>query len=306
MNQPDISVVVLSWNTQQLLRECLAALRLAHGGLRVEAIVIDNASHDGSADMVAAEFPETRLQRNSVNRGYAGGVNDGIALATGEYVLLLGSDTRVATDALHRMHDFLLAHPEAGAVAPRLINPDGSIQRACMRFPSLRTVLYWDTPLQHFFPECGELRAYQMKEWDHRGTRQVDQPPGTCLLVPRVVIDRVGVMDEQLWLFFNDVDWALRMTKAKYQLWYLDEAEVVHHLGGSTRHYMDFAAEWHRNRIRFYRKHFHHLGAFLTKFVLVYVGLRQCVRVKQHLPFGAEYSANVKQIFGLMSSALRV
>ncbi|MSR74111.1 MAG: glycosyltransferase family 2 protein [Planctomycetes bacterium] len=303
---PDVSVVVLSWNTQQLLRECLAALRCGHGGLNVEVVVVDNASHDGSADMVAREFPEIRLQRNSINRGYAGGVNDGIALAQGASVLLLGSDTRVAPDALRRLHDFLKANPKAGAVAPRLINPDGSIQRACMRFPSLRTVLWWDTPLQHFFPEGKELRSYQMKEWDHRGTRRVDQPPGTCLLVPRAVIDRVGVMDEQLWLFFNDVDWSLRMTKAGYELWYLDEAEVVHHLGGSTRHYVDFAAEWHRNRIRFYRKHFHSLGVLFTKTALLYVGLRQCVRVKRHLPFGAEYKANVKQIFGLMRGVLRV
>ncbi len=306
MSTPDVSVVILSWNTQQLLRECLTALRLGHGGLALETIVIDNASGDGSADMVAAEFPEARLQRNAINRGYAGGVNDGVVLATGKYVLLLGSDTRVAPDAIRKLHEFLLAHPAVAAVAPRLINPDGSIQRACMRFPTLRTVLWWDTPLQHFFPDGKELASYQMKEWDHRGTRKVDQPPGTCLLVPRTVIDRIGLMDEGLWLFFNDVDWALRMTKAGHELWYLDEAEVVHHLGGSTRHYMDFAAEWHRNRIRFYRKHYHLLGSFFTKCALVYVALRQCIRVKKHLPFGAEYKANVKQILGLAWGVLRV
>lgn len=305
MAVPDLSLVILSWNTKPLLRECLTAVREGRGGLGVEVVVIDNASHDGSADMVAAEFPEVILERNAENRGYAGGVNQGLRRASGSRVGLLGSDTRVAPDALPKMAAFLDDHPEVGAVAPRLVNPDGTLQHACMRFPSLTTVCYWDTPLQALFPRARELQRYQMKDWDHRGTRRVEQPPGTCLMLPRDVLDELGPMDERLWLFFNDVDWAMRLARLGYELWYLDEAEVVHHLGGSTRHYADFAAEWHRNRIRFYRKYWHGLGTFLTKSVLVYVALRQCVRLKKHLPFGAEYRAQCAQVLRLLAGVLR-
>ncbi len=283
MPQPDLSIVVLSWNTKTLLGECLDAIDKGRGGLAVEVIVIENASVDGSGDLVAATYPWVRLERNSENVGYARGVNQGIRLAEGRYVCLLGSDTRVATDALPALVAFLVQHPDVGAVAPRLMNLDGSVQRACMRFPRLATVFIWDTFLQRWFPNAKELRRYQYLEWDHRGTRQVEQPPGTCLVVPRAVIDQVGLMDEKLWLFFNDVDWALRITRAGFQLWYLDDVAVVHHLGGSTRRYSDFGAEWHRNRIAFYRKHWGFVGAFLTKCVLVYVAIRQCFRVRKDL-----------------------
>lgn len=303
--RPDLSLVILSWNTKGLLRECLQAVQASDGGLSLEVIVIDNASADGSADLVVAEFPEVLLERNATNTGYARGVNQGLRRASGRKVCLLGSDTRVAPDALARMAAFLDAHPRAAAVAPRLINPDGSIQRACMRFPSLRTVFWWDTPLQRWFPGGSELRRYQMKDWDHRGTREVEQPPGTCLMLPREVVEAIGPMDEALWLFFNDVDWALRMRRAGREIWYLDEAEVVHHLGGSTRHYTDFAAEWHRNRIRYYRKHHHLPGVALTKSALVYVALRQCWRIKKDIPTFAEWRRHAKEILKMAWGILR-
>jgi GT2 family glycosyltransferase len=276
----DLSVIVLSWNTRELLGECLDAVDRGRGNLEVEVIVIDNASSDGSSDFVANRFPAARLVRNAENRGYAAGVNQGLALATGAKVCLLGSDTRVAPGALPALCAFLDAHPNAGAVAPRLVNPDGSVQNACMRFPTLKTVLYWDTFLQAWFPKNRELRRYRYEDWDHRGTRLVEQPPGTCLVVPRAVVQRIGPMDERLWLFFNDVDWALRIRDAGLEIWYLDEAEVVHHLGASTKNYADFGAEWHRNRIAFYRKHYRFLGSVFAKTAATYVAFRQCFRVR--------------------------
>lgn len=293
---PDVSVVVLSWNTRELLRACLEAVRLGGDGLDVETIVVDNASADGSADMVARDFPEAVLIRNSENRGYARGVNQGIARASGTRICLLGSDTRVSPDCLPRMAAFLDGHPRAGAVAPRLLDPDGTLQRACMRLPDLTTVLFWDTPLQRLFPRSRELVRYQMLDWDHRGTREVEQPPGTCFMVRRRVVERVGPMDEALWLFFNDVDWCLRIRRAGWTIWYLDEATVIHHLGGSTRNYADFAPEWHRNRIRYYRKHHHLPGSFLARLAAAYVALRQCARIKKDVPWGPECRAQVRAV----------
>lgn len=305
-DEPDVSLVILSWNTLGFLRDCLLAVRAGAGDLKIEVIVIDNASKDGSADMVAAEFPECRLVRNSANHGYAPAVNQGLKLSRGSKICLLGSDTVVAVDALPRMAAFLDSRDDAGAVAPRLLNFDGTVQHACMRFPSLKTALYWDTPLQLIFKDSRELRRYQMKDWDHRGTRKVDQPPGTCLMIPRSTLDRVGLMDERLWLFFNDVDWALRMRKAGLSVWYLDDATVKHHLGGSTRHYTDFAAEWHRNRVHFYRKHFLGLGTFVTKSAVIYVALRQCWRIRRDLPTFRELRAHCAQILKTAVDILRI
>lgn len=301
---PDLSLVILSWNTKDYLRACLEHVRAGTGGLRTQIVVIDNASHDGSADMVAAEFPEVELHRNAENRGYALGVNQGLSLSRGRTVGLLGSDTEVTPEALPRLLAFLDAHPEAGVVAPRLLNFDGTTQRACMRFPSLATALTWDTPVHRLWPDNPELRRYEMRDWDHRGTREVEQPPGTCLVVTREFLDVVGPMDGRLWLFFNDVDWMLRARRAAFEVWYLDEAEVRHHLGGSTKGYADFAAEWHRNRVRFYAKHFGWPGSFLTKLAAVYVALRQCVRISRELPFGPEFRSHCRGILGLAREIL--
>jgi GT2 family glycosyltransferase len=229
---------------------------------------------------VASEFPDAELVRSPVNLGYAAGVNRGLQEVRGRKVCLLGSDTRLHPDALAVLARFLDAHEGVGAVAPRLQNPDGTLQRACMRFPRLATVFWWDTPLQAWFPGSRELTRYQMLDWDHRGTRVVEQPPGTCFMLPREVLDAIGPMDTGLWLFFNDVDWCLRISALGRPIWYVDQAVVDHHLGGSTRNFSDFGAEWHRNRIRFYRKHHHLLGSALTKSALVYVALRQCWRIR--------------------------
>jgi GT2 family glycosyltransferase len=281
---PDLSVVVLSWNTKDDLRTCLTAVYAGAGELRVEVVCVDNASADGSADMVAAEFPQVRLIRNTENVGYARGVNQGIREARGYRIALLGSDTQVYPDALPKLVAALDADAGLGAVAPRLVNfEDDATQRACMRFPRLRTACWWDTPLQAWFPKSRELRRYQYLDFDHETSRDVDQPPGTCLVLHRRTVDRLGPMDERLWLFFNDVDWSLRLRAMGMRTRYLAEARVRHRQGGSTRKYADFGAEWHRNRIAFYRKHWGLVGAALTKSVLVYVAIRQGVRVYREL-----------------------
>lgn len=279
---PEVGVVVLSWNTKDDLRVCLTALRAGRGGLDVEVVCIDNASSDGSADMVAAEFPEVRLVRNAENVGYARGVNQGIALARGARILLLGSDTEVFPDALPRLVAFLDARPDVGAVAPRLVNfDDGATQRACMRFPRLRTALWWDTFLQAWFPTSAELARYRYLDFDHATSREVDQPPGTCLLLRRETVERLGPMDERLWLFFNDVDWSMRLRDLGLKSWYLAEARVKHREGGSTRKFATFGVEWHRNRLAFYRKHWGVRGAWLCKAASTYVALRQCLRIRR-------------------------
>ena len=305
-SRPTVSVAILSWNTEALLAECLDDVREACDGISSETIVVDNASSDGSAEMVESRFPWVRLVRNPVNDGYAKGVNHLLALARGEWVLLLGSDTRPAPDSIRKMIAFAATRvPGLGCVAPRLVNPDGTIQRACMRWPGLATLLWWDTPLGAAFPKSDELVRYQYLDWDHRGTREVEQPPGTCLLVPRSTVERVGTMDGDLWLFFNDVDWCRRMRDAGLARWYLDEAVVVHHQGASTKKYADFAPEWHRNRIAYYRKHHGRFGKLLAKTVLAFVAIREIFRVRRGLGSWKETRPHARQITRTMTEILK-
>jgi hypothetical protein len=254
VNEPELSVVIPSWNTREYLATCLEFLARAEKPA-CEVIVVDNGSSDGSAELVAERFPEVQLVRNQRNEGFARGSNQGLRLARGRYVLLLNTDTEVAPDAIRRLHEFLERNPEYGAVAPRLVHRDGRTQRTVQEFPNLLTPLFFSTPLERWCPRSRELERYFMRDWDQESSRDVDQPPAACLLLRRSVLDRIGLFDEELWLFYNDVDLARRLRAAGWKTRYLAEATVVHHVGGSTSKFAEFVPVWQRDRLRYYRKH---------------------------------------------------
>ncbi len=267
--RPRLSIVVLSWNTRELLRDCLASIERQHPAFATEVLVVDNDSHDGSAELVEKEFPQLTLIRNDRNEGYSRGNNIGIEASSGEFVLLLNSDTVILDDALERAVDFAATHPEYGAIGCQLINPDGSIQRACHRFPTLLTALFFDTILERVWKKNPVLHRYFMRDWDHADSRVVDQPPGAALLVPKKVLDQVGLLDEGLPIFFNDVDFCLRLRDAGYRVFFLAEARIIHHVGQSTRQLQDFPVIYTTNRIAFYRKHHGWFGGLFLKSIAV-------------------------------------
>jgi GT2 family glycosyltransferase len=261
----DLSIVIVSWNTRDLLRECLASILGRPQGIACQAIVVDNASADGSADMVAAEFPAAVLVRNPENSGFAKGSNLGLARCTGRHVLLLNTDTRVLDDALARLVAYLDAHPDCGAVAARLVNPDGTVQRACARFPRLRTALFLDTCLGRWFPRHRELERYFLRDWDHGDSRDVEQPPGNGLALPRALLARLGPLDERFFIFYVDVDLCHRIRAAGLRCHYLAEARIVHHLGQSTAKLGSFGLVLQTDRLRWYRKRYGPLGGLMIK-----------------------------------------
>ena len=302
--QPDLSVVVLSWNTQELTRACLKTLLGREHGLDLEVIVVDNASKDGSVEMVAGEFPEALLVCNSENNGYAGGNNQGMARARAPYVLLLNSDTEVNGDAFSRLLSFLRDHPDHGAVAPRLSNPDGSVQRACMTFPNLMVGLLYDSMWDRWRKRCAPVRRYFMEDFDHEHSRDVDQPPGAAFLVRREVIEQVGDFDENLWLFFNDVDLCKRITRAGWKIHYLAETEILHHGGSSTKKFPDFVRTWNLNRVRYYRKHHGLLGAWVIKASVTLRALEEMAKVLVRTPSG-QRKAGVGSVLQVLGATLR-
>jgi N-acetylglucosaminyl-diphospho-decaprenol L-rhamnosyltransferase len=279
--RPTLSIVVLSWNTQELLVSCLASLEPLRRELPLQVIVLDNASHDGSADRVAQDFTWVELVRNERNDGYAIGNNLGAAHATGQYLLLLNSDTEVGAGVLTTLVSFLEQHPGHGACAPKLVYPDGNIQHACMRFPRRMSAVFFDTVFDKWFPDNRELPRYFMRDFDHETSCDVEQPPGAAFLVRKPLWDELGGFDPDLWLFFNDVDLCKRIHDKGHRIAYVAEVAIVHHEGKSTSQFPEFGGMWHRNRLAYYRKHFGFTGGLLARVMTSVRGLEELRRLSR-------------------------
>ena len=231
---PDLSIVVVNWNTRGMLRDCLASVRDGLGDLPAEVIVIDNASEDGSADMVASEFPEIVLIRNAENRGFAAANNQGFAVARGRHVLLLNSDTIVHGDVLARSVAWLDERPEVGAMGCRVLNTDGTVQLTCSMYPSILNQLLQASGLWKLrWPPF--LGRYLMTDWQRDSERHVETISGCYLLVCRQVIEEVGVLDEAFFFFGEETDWCRRMRDAGWRLVFAPVGEITHHGSVSAR-----------------------------------------------------------------------
>lgn len=262
---PRVSAIVPSWNTAELLLGCLAALERAAREVPLEVIVVDDASSDGSPERVAAAFPRARLVRFAENRGYSAATNAGLALARGEYALLLNSDAEIEGPDLARLVARLDADARLSAVAPRLVGPDGATQHALMNLPRRRTALWFGTPLGRWFPGCRELRRYQARDVDPELPQEVEQPPAACLLVRRALLERLGGLDESLVVFFSDVDLCRRIRAEGGRIAYEPRARARHLGGASTAHLESFVRRWHTDRLRYYAKTFGASGAAAAK-----------------------------------------
>lgn len=273
----DLSVVILSWNVRDLLRQCLDSVINSPHPTATEIIVVDNASNDGSAELVRAEFPQVKLIVNTVNRGYTGGNNDGIAAATGRYVLILNPDTRVVGHALSTLVEYADAHPDVGVVGPQLLNLDGSVQSSRRRFPTLMTGLFESTWLQSLAPRR-VLRDYYLQDRPDDVIQEVDWVTGACLLVRREAIQQVGGLDEGFFMYSEELDWCRRIKQAGWKIVYLPQAQVIHYVGQSSD---QVAAQRHiyfqTSKVRYFRKHHGALAASMLRTALLAMYLGQLV-----------------------------
>lgn len=227
------SVVIVSWNTREMLRECLESL-FAQTRTPVEVFVVDNHSSDGSAAMVRARFPHVRLIANDENLGFAAANNQALERTTGEQILLLNPDTVVLDAAIDRMVDYLVRHPEAGAVGCKLLNADGSLQPSCHEFYGFFRSLIENRLTAALYPRTHANTPF-LSFWDHARPRQVGWVTGAALMVRASVLARVGPLDTRFFMYGEEVDWQLRMRKAGYQVHFTPEAQIVHLGGGSSR-----------------------------------------------------------------------
>lgn len=231
----DLTISIVSFNTKEYLKRCLQAILSTTGSLRVHTIVIDNASRDGSAEMVASEFPRVEIIANQRNRGFAAANNQAIRRARGRHVLLLNPDTEVQPEALARLVRFLDEHPEAAAVGAQLRNPDGSIQPSVRRFPTFASLLHAHTLLGRL----GILRRahdrQRMRGFSFNEARRVEQPSGAALAIRRNVFEQVGLLDEAYFIFYEEVDFCRRLAAANLPVYFEPRAVVIHHRGKSRQ-----------------------------------------------------------------------
>lgn len=254
---PDLhlSITICSWNTQADLRACLASLREVQGEAGFETIVVDNNSEDGSPDMVAQEFPEVRLERMAINLGFTGGHNHAFAIRRAYHAMPLNSDTIVHIGAIARLVAHIKAHPEIGVLGPKLLNPDGSLQFSCRRFPNPLAALFRNTPVGKLFPNNRFTREYLMQDWTHDGPREVDWVSGAALVVRGELLERVGGFDPDYFMFCEDVDLGWRAWKLGYKVVYLPSAIITHAIGSSTDKAPNrMIGRFHRSMFRFYTK----------------------------------------------------
>lgn len=256
MSSPELAIVIVNWNTRELLRACLDALQRFPAGVPTEVWVVDNASEDGSADMVISEYPDIRIIQNAANVGFSAANNQAIRETEADFILLLNSDTEVAAGALTTALE--TARHRRTVVAARLLNPDGTLQHSCFRFPKLAPDIVEAFYLHKLLPKRVRGRWLLGGYWSHEEERTVDWAIGAFLMVPREAIDRAGALSEDYFLFGEDMEWCYRMREAGFPTVFVPGAEVVHHGNQSAT---QRAPEWrirrtHQAKYRFCDDHF--------------------------------------------------
>ncbi len=260
----DLGIVIVNYNTRDLLRRCLETV-FASEGVSFRLCVVDNASTDGSAAMVARDFPQAHLIANEENLGYPAANNQGLRAMGFErgqrgearYALLLNPDTELPPDALAKMTAFLDAHPEAGIAGPRLVRPDGSLDLACRRaFPSPEVSFYRLTGLSRLFPRSRRFGRYNLTYLPEDETAEVDSVVGAYMQVRAEAIEQVGLLDESFFMYGEDLDWAFRVKAAGWKVYYYPEVTVLHVKRASSRRSGRAQVEFWRAMEVFYRKHY--------------------------------------------------
>ncbi len=268
----DLSVIIVNWNTKEYLFHCIDSILQKKGSIRTEIIVIDNGSRDRSGEEVKRQFPGIHLIENGRNLGFAKAVNQGLRVSSGRYLLLLNPDTQVREGAIENLVSFMESHAEAGVAGAQLLNGDGSKQNSIANFPSLTTELLNKNLLRRLFP-----RKFPGKERDYPEPIEVDSVIGACMVVRRDVLDQVGLLDEDYFLFLEETDWCYRIKRAGWKVYHVPQAEIIHFQGKSAEAVKKRArVEFYRSRYLFFRKN---MGSLHRLILLIGLVIRLAVEL---------------------------
>ena len=300
----DLSVIVVNWNTRDLLAQCLDSVFQTAGDLELEVFVVDNASSDGSADMVRERFPQVKLIENHENVGFARANNQAIRESTGQYVLLLNPDTEMRDNALETLVHFMDEHSWTGAAGAKLINPNGTLQPSCQPAPTLMRELW-----RLFYMDALRPYArYDLRDGVPETPQEVDIVQGACLLLRREALEQVGSLDEDYFMYTEEMDLCLRLRRKGWKVYWVPQAVVVHHGGQSTHQVAEsMFLQLYASKIIYFRKNHGPLSAQLYKLILLASALARLLasplawlerspRRQRHLTLAGHYLRLVKSL----------
>lgn len=271
----DISICIVSWNTKDLLYNCIDSIQKKTSGVSYEVIVVDNNSSDGSAKMVKQRFPNCKLIESKNNNGFAKGNNLVLSVATGKYLLYLNPDTVLITNVLYGMFSFMEANKEIGAVGCKLLNQDGLIQFTCARtFPTLFNQFCYFIMLNRLFPTSKSVSTIEMNYWDHKDSREIDCLSGACIFARKDIINKLRGFDENFFMYAEDVDLCYRIKREGWKLYYLANEEIYHLEGASSKkqsqqHFATIAMR--ESNFHFFIKHYGKTSAKIYK-LIIFIG----------------------------------
>jgi GT2 family glycosyltransferase len=255
--KPDISICIVTYKARDFLQECLRSIEDTTRRLKFEVIVVDNGSQDGTIEFLKNEHPTVSIVQNEVNAGFTRPMNQALHISNGRFLLQLNPDTVVLQDALDKLVGFMDAHSDVGICGPKVLNRDHTLQKSCRRGESRPwAVLSHFLGLANLFPEKKRFGEYQLTYMDEDETHQVAGVAGSCMLIRRNVIDRIGYLDERFFAYQEDADLCFRAREAGWKIYYYPESQVIHYggQGGSRVHPYRSIYEWHRSYWIYYRK----------------------------------------------------
>ncbi|HUV41736.1 MAG TPA: glycosyltransferase family 2 protein [Sedimentisphaerales bacterium] len=293
----DVSIIIVNWNTRDILKDCLNSIYRHTDGIGFEVIVVDNGSEDGSCGMVKDYFPNVVLIENPQNRGFAAANNQAMRIARGRNVLLLNSDTLVLDGAIVKTVAFADANPAAAVVGCRVLDRNGTVQQSCFMFPSITNLILAVTYLYKLFPRSRFFARERMGWWDGNDVRQVDAVAGCFMLVARRAIEQTGMMDERFFMYGEETDWCYRFKQAGWKVMFTPDGEIIHLGAQSTRKSeAEMLIELRMSILKFFEKHrgrFEHRTACIL--IVLFLAIRTCIwGIVAVLPLPKSKQARVK------------
>lgn len=251
-----LSIIIVSWNVKKVLIDCLGSIEENPASEPFEVLVVDNASSDGTVESVRNKFPEVVVIANSQNLGFAAANNQGIEKSQSEYILLLNPDTIIHSDSLDILIEFMDKNEDVGICGPQLLNQDGTIQSSARYFPTFRGVLYRHTVIRYLGLFKNEYKKWLMKNFDHKTKMDVDQVMGAALMIRQSIIEDIGVMDEQFFMYYEEVDLCFRIKQAGWRVVFMPEV-VITHLGSQSSGQIPVKKQMMAitSLLKFFRKH---------------------------------------------------
>lgn len=272
----DLSIIIVNYNTKDLLAQTIQSVMDTSKNISYEIIVSDNNSTDGSVELVKEKFPQVKLIENKENLGFPKGNNVAIKQCKGKYVLLLNSDTVVIENCLSKCIEYMNIHEKIGVLGCKIVLKDGKLDHACKRgFPTPEASLFYILKLDKLFPDNKKFTQYTLAHLDEDQINEVDSLMGAFMMLRRTVIDEIGLLDEEFFMYGEDIDWCFRIKQAGWKVVYYPEAKIIHYKGASSRKKpYKTLYEFHRAMILFYNKHYrtkYNLGVTILVYFGVYI-----------------------------------